>query len=303
MKISSALSSGIAELKVPVITGYQIGLSLYLLYQGKTYKGQPITNIRKDVPTRSDYTRYVKELVSYGLLYSNYSSHKDVFGVLSQTPPTAEEVACCIDPFGYISHLSAMEYHGLTDRFPKVIFLTSPETQSWTRLASDKMRKDLADHYQDYIETDLPTLRRLPINKIMGKAISSYNISNYNPGAYLAIKGQSLRVSSIGRTFLDMLKTPSLCGGIYHVLDVFEEFGKKYLKLIVNEIDRNGKSIDKVRAGYILQERLGLSEPRIEQWKSFAQRGGSRKLVAEDPYKPVFSETWCLSINIEEHDS
>ena len=116
----------------------------------------------------------------------------------------------------------------------------------------------------------------------------------------MKVKGQCLRVSSIGRTFFDMLRNPSLCGGIYHVLDVYEESVKRYLKVIVNELERHGSAIDKVRAGYVLEERLGLSDPCIDGWKEHIQRGGSRKLVADEPYKPVFSDNWCLSINIEE---
>jgi len=98
-----------------------------------------------------------------------------------------------------------------------------------------------------------------------------------------------------------MLRNPSLCGGIYHVLDVYRENAKRYLRLIIDEVDRHGSAIDKVRVGYVLEERLGLTEPRVEKWIENVQRGGSRKLVADEPYKPVFSEKWCLSINIEDN--
>lgn len=38
----------------------------------------------------------------------------------------AEEVVCSVDPFCYVSHLSAMEYHGLTNRMPTLLFISSP---------------------------------------------------------------------------------------------------------------------------------------------------------------------------------
>jgi predicted transcriptional regulator of viral defense system len=138
------------------------------------------------------------------------------------------------------------------------------------------------------------------VKKISKKNINIYNSSKYTPGSYITVKGKYLKISNIGRTFLDMLCNPSLCGGIYHVLDVYQENAKRYLRLIVDEVDRHGSAIDKVRVGYVLDERLGLSEPRLEKWREKVQRGGSRKLVADAPYKSVFSEKWCLSINIED---
>lgn len=300
MKIASALSSEIASLKQPAVTGYQIGRIIFRLYSEKACKGEPITNIKKDMPSRDDYNRYVKELITSGLLNNDLISHNEIFGILSQTPPSAEELACCIDPFIYVSHLSAMEYHGLTDRFPKMLFLTAPKASEWSRLALIQMEKDLGVEKDSYSQTGLPKLKRLHVKKISKKTINTYTSVKYTPGAYLNIKGQFLRVSNIGRTFFDMLRNPALCGGIYHVLDVYEEYARKYLRLVVNEFERHGSAIDKVRAGYILDERLGLSDPTIDGWKQFVQRGGSRKLVADEPYKPVFSENWCLSINIEE---
>lgn len=75
-------------------------------------------------------------------------------------------------------------------------------------------------------------------------------------GAYLSIQGKTLRVSTIGRTFLDMIREPNLCGGIYHVLDVYAEHAPRYLRLIVDKVDRYGSPIDKVRIGYILKSAL-----------------------------------------------
>lgn len=123
-------------------------------------------------------------------------------------------------------------------------------------------------------------------------------LSSKHLGAYKNVKGRPLRVSTIGRTFLDMLRNPELCGGINHILDVFHEYGKKYLRLITDDIDKNGEPIDKVRAGYILNERLGINNEVINGWSSFAQRGGSRKLDSSSEYFPEWSDKWKISLNI-----
>lgn len=306
MKLTAAISSEINELKKPVITGYDLGRLLFALYKAGKYKGIPLSFLRKSIPTRRNYLSVVKELFSYGVLrHGKYVSHQHAFEIFSaaSTPPSPGEVACCIDPFAYVSHLSAMEYHGLTDQFPKILFMSSPKGKVWSEIAQKQMEKDLDEDLISYLSTELPTLKYLKVNKIAGKPVNVHSSVYYDQGAYVTVKDKFLKVSSIGRTFLDMIRTPDLCGGIYHVLGVYREHAKRYLRLIIDETDRNGSLIDKTRVGYILDERLGLSEPRVEEWKQNVQRGGSRKLVADSDYSPFFSEMWCLSINIEEsHD-
>ncbi|ASF48540.1 hypothetical protein [Methylovulum psychrotolerans] len=163
------------------------------------------------------------------------------------------------------------------------------------------MQKDLGEEaIGHYLGSSLPTLRRLRLIKIHRKTLNIHSTVHCDPGSYVNVQGRFLRVSTIGRTFLDMIREPDLCGGIYHVLDIYAEHASRYLRLIVDVIDRHGSKIDKVRAGYILGERLGLAHPAIENWHTLVQRGGSQKLHAKSAYSPNFSEKWCLSINIEE---
>lgn len=303
MKLTAAISSEINGLKKPVVTAYDLGRLLFMLYKAGDYKGTPLSYLRNSIPTRRNYLSVVKELSAYSILrHGKFISHQNAFEIFSTSspPPSPGEVACCVDPFAYVSHLSAMEYHGLTDHFPKMLFMSSPKSKTWSQLGQKQMAKDLGENLISYLETGLPILKYLKINKIAGKPVNVFSSVHYDHGAYVAVKDKHLKVSSIGRTFLDMIRTPDLCGGIYHVLDVYSEYAKRYLRLIVDETDRNGSLIDKTRVGYILDERLCLSEPRIEKWKKNVQRGGSRKLVADGEYFPTFSETWCLSINIEE---
>ena len=69
-----------------------------------------------------------------------------------------------------------------------------------------------------------------------------------------------------------MLRNPELCGGINHVLKTYDEYAKTYLRLITDEIDSLGKPIDKVRAGYIISERLGIDNEIVNNWAKYAQR-------------------------------
>jgi hypothetical protein len=49
-------------------------------------------------------------------------------------------------------------------------------------------------------------------------------------------RNSQVRVSSIGKTFMDMTRRPDYCGGEEHVLESFIEHGKKYAPLIIKLI-------------------------------------------------------------------
>lgn len=302
MEISTALTLEIGQLRQPVVTSYQLGRLIFRLYQTKVYQGEKLKRLQKDVPERLEYNRVIKTLIGNGVLqHSKDVSSHEVYTVLGQDTAAAEDIACCLDPFCYLSHMSAMEYHGLTDRLPKILFLTTPPFPLWKQLAAQRMQKDLGEEALElYNGASLPSLRQVRTAKIRRKTVNLHSTVHCDPGAYLTVQGRMLRVSTIGRTFLDMIHEPDLCGGIYHVLEAYTEYANRYLRLIVDVIDRHGSKIDKVRAGYILDERLGLTHPTLETWRTLVQRGGSRKLQANAAYSSHFSEKWCLSINIDE---
>ena len=89
-------------------------------------------------------------------------------------------------------------------------------------------------------------VRRRPVNIYESKAA----------GAFLKNRGDDVRLSTIGQTFLDMLQKPDLCGGMSHILDVWNEHAETYLDDIVAAVDTAASKLVKSRAGYILEERL-----------------------------------------------
>jgi predicted transcriptional regulator of viral defense system len=291
ISLKRALSNELSDRTEPVITYYDLGVMVYNSYVSQQYQGKKI-QIKKYNPGKRELNNAIKNLEKDGILeqIKNIRSVYKIFGKKFD-----EKVfICSANPFSYISHLSAMEFHGLTDKIPRVLIYSTPDTKTWRELALKKTRKD----YNEKIKEVITPLTNIRVDKI-GK-ISLIRFSSIHFGSYINIKNKALRVSSIGRTFLDMVRKPELCGGIYNVLDAYMEFAKRYLNLILDEINRNGNKIEKVRAGYILEERCDIkNNPILESWKTFAQRGGSRKLDPDSEYDPEYSETWCLSINIE----
>jgi predicted transcriptional regulator of viral defense system len=295
ISLTKALTLSIGNLKQPVITEYQAGVIFFDLCLSGKYEGQRI-DLPENAPDVKIFQDKLAELLETGVL-TKFQRFGNVFGIIGKNIYSEEEIACTIDPFAFVSHLSAMSYHGLTDRMPKIIFLSSPPQKEWRQFALKKMEKDLGDRLEEYHQKKMPPLTRIRFEKIQKKPVEIY--SSIHLGAFKSVRERMLRVATIGRTFLDMMRKPDLCGGIYHVIDVYKEHAATYLKLIIDEFDQHGKDIDKVRAGYILETLCGLSDPGIMKWQKFAVRGGSRKLDPAAEYSSTYSEKWCLSINVE----
>lgn len=298
MDATTALTLELGSLHQPVVTTYQLGTLLFRLYQTKTYQGRPLAQLKKDFPEPLDLKRMTDRLLENGVIQPHKDFSGGVFVILGKEP-TAAEVACVVDPFAYLSHLNAMEHHGLTHRMPKMLFLSSPPPTEWRQSALGRMKRDLGEEqFEVYNTAGLPALTKPRFDKLHRQAVNFY--TSLHLGAFVAIRDRALRVATLGRTFLDMLREPDLCGGIYHVLEVFETHATTYLRLITDELDQHGTKIDQVRTGYVLEERCGLESPSFERWRSQVQRGGSRKLYAKGEYSSRFSEKWGLSLNIEE---
>ena len=297
IRLTKAVSLHLGGLSQPVVTRYDLGTLLYTLYRAKTFQGQKI-RIRKDAPQLQDLSDLIVHLLDQGILTPDQDFlHNRVFHVLGKQAAAAEDIACTVDPFAFVSHLSAMDYHGLTDRLPRSLYLSSPPDKRWKHLARERTQKDCRGFAEDYLNSGFPTLRRIALQEIAQRPVKCRGASDFQ-GAYRNVYKRAFRVATIGRTFLDMVREPALCGGINHVLDVFEQHAEDYLNLIVDEVENRGSAIDKVRTGHILEDRCSIDPQHTQRWLKHVQRGGSRKLDPKADYSPNYSERWSLSINV-----
>lgn len=237
--------------------------------------------------------KYLAELLNTGIL----TQIQDllIYKLVGHPAPSAQQVVCKLNPFCYLSHLSAMEWHHLTDRIPHTLHYITCSPTVFRQLALTQAESDFPDPSK--IPFVPNKLYRPTPDVILDKRIDEHQRKQFKNPSSLEDSG-GIRVASIGQTFLDMLKEPEHCGGITHVLEVFANSAEQYQAVIVKTVEREGNSIDKVRMGYVLNERLGISHPTIESWKAFAQRGSSRVLVAGQPYNKNYSEAWSLSLNL-----
>ena len=299
LPIARRFSRAISERTVGIVcTDYDLGVAFLKVLRSDESMAEELRTKRGKRRVARLFQDSIEQMTSFGFLEPiDEVTPGSVYRLVGRSESSVEEMVCGIDPFAYISHFSAMAHHGLTDRLPKTVFYSSPQGSEWTSAAKQKMDRDLGDALTSLHALELPVLRRLLPSRLEGTQLSRHTSSHL--GAYIRVRASALRYSSLGRTFLDMVRQPDLCGGMRHVVAVYKEHADTYARLILDEVMKNGRKIEQVRVGYLLDEVCGLDNARIDDLLAASQRGGSRKLDPSNEYDGLhFSEKWNLSINV-----
>ncbi len=244
-------------------------------------------------PGMNQYFRAYKSLLQARVIDEDDDYSERVMRILVAHDQPLEDIVCLADPLCHVSHLSAMQWWGLTDRIPQeVIFTRANALESRTQLMK-MMENDPRPRPPKYLQPRRikhpDSVRGHPIRMIDSKPV----------GNSVVVQGRRMRLATIGQTFLDMLRRQDLCGGMRHVLEVYGEHAGQWVEEIVTAVDEFPKKIVKCRAGYILSERLNIHHEKIDTWQASApQRGGSCKLDPSRDYAPIYSEDWSLSLNV-----
>jgi len=216
---------------------------------------------------------------------------------MSNSASDAEDICCIVDLFCHISHLSALQRYGLTDRRPEALHLTAPAFDAARELIHARVLKD----YGPQAETqDVATLLKPVYTKHPGEVRNRKIrvLTTRYPGHSQPLRGSFARIATIGQTFADTLMEPALCGGMPHILDIWREHASLFLEEIIAAIEHTRTDIAKVRAGYILDEMLGIKDNRVDAWQRFTKRGSSQVLDPAKDFAPTYSEKWMLSVNV-----
>jgi hypothetical protein len=164
-------------------------------------------NFRKvvlDFPFRKE-TRYILEDVS-------------IYRVLLELKPTA-----------YFSHFTAMFFNELTEQVPKTIYLNNEQVEKGGN------SKELE---QDAIKQAFSRPVRVTSNFTSYEGTKIYMLNGQNTGNLGVIninnqQGETLRVTNIERTIIDMTVRPVYSGGIF---EVFKAYKKAAGVLSVNKL-------------------------------------------------------------------
>ncbi len=291
--LSQAITRLLIDDNMPLITEYSLYQRARTILAQGSYAGEAIIRL-PSYWHHAQLRSMIRTLEKKRILASDDDFKAGVWRVVqASNAPTAEEAIVMVDPFAYISHLSAMQRYGLTDRAPEALHMTTPARALWTHLRDARMQ---ADYGEEFDRANLPSLIRIGVKPQVRRRSVVIHESKH-PADPAPIAGTITKIAPIGRVFVDMLDQPALCGGIQHVLDCFERYSEEWLPEIVRAVDAVDSSIVKVRAGYILDEMLSLTDPRIARWTACAQRGGSRKLDPQAAYGNIYSEKWMIALN------
>ena len=288
-RAAAYLAEQLEEYGKPVLTQFDFFKQIVRMYRGSSAKK---LYLRHELPGEAERVRLRLILRNAGVLGPDRDYGGRVVRVLTVPDLPAEDIICLVDRTCHVSHLSAMQRWGLTDRSPNALILTRPDRESAAAQLHARMAELPAAG-----EVDCPVLKVIKHPaRVRRRTVHVHETKA--PSEFLRNRGDEVRLSTIGQTFLDMLRRPDLCGGMSHVLDVWEENAETYLEEIVAAVDVSSSRLVKSRAGYIIEERLGLHHRAVEPWKALGQRGGSRKLDPARDFSPEFSETWMISLNV-----
>ncbi|MFG6562193.1 hypothetical protein ACGYK7_17040 [Sulfitobacter sp. 1A15299] len=289
---AEAIASAVEASGATLLSDYEMFLMACDVYRAKVVK-----YLRGEYPSIEQYKRARAVLKDANIIAAD-TDYSRLWRVVARGKEAADEIVCSADPYCYISHLSAMQRYGVTLRRPEALYITRPTNEVVKNLIADRRAKDRPrlTFSQEVIGAPALLQVRHP-RRVRGRNVSVKKTKF--PGAFRPVRGSTVRVASIGQVFLDMLEDPKICGGMSHVLEVWDEHAQTYLKEILQRVEEAGTDIAKVRAGYILSERMSVSTKLLDVWVQHAQRGGSRKLDPDADYAPRFSDKWMISINVD----
>jgi hypothetical protein len=125
------------------------------------------------------------------------------------------DLALSLKKSGYLSHYTALSYHGLTEQIPKTIYINVE--QSKKVIKSGKLKQSQID-----------SAFALPAKLSSNYAVFNDQIIYLLNGMHTDLLGvemgneNNVRVTNVERTLIDITVRPEYSGGIYEVLKAYE---------------------------------------------------------------------------------
>lgn len=199
------------------------------------------------------------------------------FGKAFGTVPLHEfEIAMVLTSPSIISHWTALNYHGLTEQTPRMVYILTTAGQSVPRTRHGQFG----------------------VCKILGVEYSFIRIKKERLfGVQKIWKGDAqISITDPERTLLDGLMRPQYCGGFN---EVFHAFENSLERIDVDKLISYALQFDKSnskRLGWILSK-LGFSDESLTQLKQVKVQSYT-KLDPSQPAKGKCNRNWRIQENI-----
>ena len=185
-----------------------------------------------------------------------------------------------------------MSHHGLTDLIPKEVYaISAVSNRIDDRIPFGTFREDWAEGI------DPPSARHPKL--VRGVKVNWSRLTN-DPGIGVTVGysfGVPIYLTDLERTLIDAIDRPDKSGGIAKSLQAWKIADSLDVDKIVHYVDRYKNKVLRQKIGFLLGQ-LGYTHPGLEEWRRGLIRGSSVKLVSSEPYSPIHSKEWNLSLNI-----
>ena len=180
-------------------------------------------------------------------------------------------IGCFISGNGAVAYWSALNYHGLTEQFPNIVFIQSPKS---------KKSKTIFGTTYKFI-TVIPS-------KFTGIREEGYGTRTY-------------RITDVEKTILDCFDYPQFSGGYAELIRAFNQATLESQKMITYCNAINNISIIK-RIGFLCEI---LKKDELEPFINYAKTKINLRYDLIDPMgmsKGVFVKEWRLRLNISKEE-
>lgn len=329
MKIDEALMLWLYdEYEYIAITRQALYLAFLEIWTTKQYQHEKVIGISSSYDPRRKFYQVIKKYILFNyLLGVNESTKGHSFFIKTkfvEFNQEAEKIISAIYPFGYLSHLTAMNIYGITQLRSSGIYFTCPSRSQWKELCLTEIKNKFNFKVEEppkiyqHLELDFPDKYSLndtyvslnsiiisyPTESILDELTFSKSLIILNKSALSEPEWWAgYRVQNLLDLYLEMVRAPQYCGGLSHVVKVYKSsIDEETFLQILDYVEDQGTLIDKARLGFIFDRILSKVHPILDKWKSIQEnkKGGSRKLVATSKFEPEFDPEWNISINHEE---
>jgi hypothetical protein len=314
MKIEEALAHWFIQKYEPAAINRQALYRQFLkLWLAKQYEGEELTGVPLYGEPRRVFYHAYKKLDKSNRIQGHVESTKGfAFFTKGQRLNTPEQIVSGIYPFGYLSHLSAMNAYKLGSVKSSAIYFTCLGRMDWHNQSLKDLRSEFKVNVTNYIDLDGSMSRTTSLN---GIHVEEQSIIDGYPSAdvledigIIIINKKYLdesewwggvKVQNIIDLFIDMIRSPQYCGGLQHVIRVYNHHLDIYFEKIVEKLEVSGSIIDRARFGFITEKHIFKTHILFTKWKAEQKnkRGGSRKLVSTLDFDSEFDPDWNISIN------
>jgi len=200
------------------------------------------------------------------------------------------QLAVSLRPNSYLSHLSAVYLHQLTEQVPKTIYCNSeqaPQKQPKGELTQERI--DWAFHQNQRISKNIARYGDHRICLISGGFTDNAGVALLNTPL-----GEVLPVTDMERTMIDIVVRPAYAGGVFEVLKAFKlSHGRASINRLVALLQKLNYAYPYHQAiGFCLQRSGVYRESQISLLRQFEMNFDF--YLAHHMDGPAYSEEWKL---------